>query len=226
MTERFYVYSHARQGSGEVFYIGKGTWTEKRGFARAYEQNSRNRNLHWRRIVAKHGSPVVEVLAVTLTEAVAFALERAFIGLHGRRVDGGTLCNMTLGGEGHSGWSPDAETRARLSASASGERHPNWGKRLSSETCRRKSESMKASPKSLRGKKLPLWWREKIRQAKYGALNPMYGKPSSRRKAVALSDGAVYPSITAAAQVAGLSIQGLSNMLTGFRPNTIGARYA
>lgn len=224
VTKRFYVYEHVRTDTGVVFYVGKGTLRGDGSFVRSTEVS--NRSEFWRRIVKRSGGFRVEIVAVCATEPLAFAVERAMIALYGRRVDGGSLCNLTLGGEGHCGLPMSPAARAAVSARFSGSGHPNWGKKLSAETCRRKSESMKVSRRNLRGKKLPQWWRDKIRAGKYGERNPMFGMPSPRRKAVVLADGAPYPSVTAAARAAGLSIQGLANMLTGFRPNTIGARYA
>lgn len=74
------------------------------------------------------------------------------------------------------------------------------------------------------GIKDPEHVRRKKAVTKLGALNPMYGKtgaahPNSRRVRDKAT-GAEYPSVTAAARAAGLSVQGLHNMLTGHRVNT------
>lgn len=228
VTERYYVYEHVRKDSGAVFYIGKGTLSKRYGFPRSVETG--NRSKFWKRIVAKAGGFEANVIAVCATESLTFRLERALIAMHGRRLDGGTLCNLTLGGEGHSGLPASVSARRKLSLAFSGSKHPNWGKKLSAETCRKKSESLKASAKNLRGKKLPLWWRENIRAAKLGARNPMFGKTGERhhlsRKVRVRETGEIYPSVTAAAKALGWSMQGLHNMLTGFRPNTANVEFA
>lgn len=66
--------------------------------------------------------------------------------------------------------------------------------------------------------------RRKKAITKVGALNPMYGKTGAAhhlsKRVRDRVTGVVYPSITSAARAAGLSMQGLANMLTGHRPNT------
>lgn len=226
MTKPFFVYQHKTADTGEVFYIGKGSI--KRGsFERAYVTKKRSK--FWNAVVAKHGL-VVEVIESFETEQEAFDRECQLISLHGRRSDGGTLCNLTSGGEGHLGLMASPETRAKLSAAFSGERHPNWGKKLSEETCRKKSESLKSSPKNLRGKKLPDWWKQKIADTKQGELNPMHGKtgldhPTSRM-VVHTGYGYVFASVQEAADFFGMKMKTLHNQLSGHRPNKFNLEFA
>lgn len=217
----YFIYLHIRNDTGQVFYVGKGTRTHAKQYQRAYVTKKRSR--FWQAIAGKAGYSVV-LYAEFFSEADAFNMECELIAQHGRIKQGGTLCNLTLGGEGHTGLSASQETRQKLSAAISGERHFNWGRKLSAETCRRKSEAMKASPHNLAGKKLPDWWKQRIANGKMGKRNPMHGKtgaahPNSRRVRDKAT-GVEYPSVTAAARAAGLSIQGLHNMLTGHRVNT------
>lgn len=111
MTEHFYVYEHRRADTGEVFYVGKGTYTTIKKYIRA--RTHARRNQWWRRIVAKHGL-IVDIYANTTSEALAFEIEKALIAQHGRLLDGGPLCNLTGGGEGHCGLSPSQETREKM----------------------------------------------------------------------------------------------------------------
>ncbi|MCR4340838.1 MAG: hypothetical protein NUW01_13240, partial [Gemmatimonadaceae bacterium] len=61
MTDRsYFVYLHRRDDTGEVFYVGKGTRTQKHQYDRSLDRSSRNP--HWKRIVAKHGH-TAEVVA-------------------------------------------------------------------------------------------------------------------------------------------------------------------
>lgn len=219
MTDRFFIYQHKTADTGTVFYIGKGTL--KNGtFERAHV--SKRRSKFWQAIVERHGL-VVEVLESFGTEEAAFERERQLIALHRRRADGGTLCNLTAGGEGHLGLTASPETRAKLSAAFSGENHPNWGKQLSAETCRKKSDTMKASPHNLKGKKLPDWWKQRIAAANVGELNPQHGRrglDSSRSRAVANTGyGYVFSSVSEAADFFGIKMKTLYNMLSGHRPN-------
>lgn len=221
MTEAtYFIYLHTRNDTGAVFYVGKGTKTAKKQYERAYITKKRSR--YWQAIAHKAGYEVT-LYAEFYAEQDAFDMERALIAEFRRACDGGTLCNLTLGGEGHVGLSASPETRAKLSASVSGERHFNWGKKLSAETCRRKSESMKASEHNLKGKTLPDWWRGRIAAGKIGALNPMYGKtgaahPNSR-KVRDRASGAIYDSVQIAADAMGFKMKTLYNWLSGHRPN-------
>ncbi len=221
MIDRFFVYVHRKADTGEVFYVGKGSRSQKQPDARAFATSKRSK--FWNAVVAKHGL-VVEVVSWFSDEADAFEMERGLISYYGRRSDGGHLCNLTLGGEGHAGLSASPETRKKLSAKFSGAGHPNWGKKLSPETCAKKSETLRNSPHNLRGKRLPGWWVEKIRAAKFGERNPMHGRCGElhhgSKRVVDRATGAIYPSITAAAKSVGLSMQGLANMLSGHRQNT------
>jgi hypothetical protein len=226
VTKRFFVYQHKTADTGMVFYIGKGT-LKKGGFERAYVTKKRSK--FWQAIVAKHGL-VVEVLDSFETEHSAFECEQRLIAHHGRRADGGTLCNLTAGGEGHLGLTASPEAKAKLSARFSGEGHPNWGKKLSAETCRKKSESLKASPKNLRGKKLPNWWKDRIAEAKLGDKNPMHGKTGldhpNTRMVIHAGYGYVFASVQDAADFFGMKMKTLYNQLSGHRPNKLNLEFA
>lgn len=85
----FYVYAHLRATDGVLFYIGKGH--AKRAWS------LHRRNPHWNNVATKHGFEV-EILRSGMCEADAFNLEKDLIA--GFRANGGTLTNMTDGGDG------------------------------------------------------------------------------------------------------------------------------
>lgn len=117
MTDRsFFVYQHRRNDTGQVFYVGKGTRTRLKKYIRA--TTTSRRSLVWKRIVAKAGH-TVEVLADFFNEQDAFDMEKLLIAQYGR-LPAGQLCNLTDGGEGHSGLVASAETRRKMSESAKG----------------------------------------------------------------------------------------------------------
>jgi hypothetical protein len=89
----FYTYSHATP-EGRIFYIGKGQG--KRAHQLKY------RNDKWKKIVAKYGSPIVQILAHWKTEAEALDHEILLIDCF--RDMGYNLANLTDGGEGTSGY--------------------------------------------------------------------------------------------------------------------------
>lgn len=226
---KFYIYKHTRPDTNEIFYIGKGN-TLKKSHEERYKASS-GRNKFWKAIVAKNnGIFIPEILCYCDSESLINELERYYIKLYGRRSCGeGTLCNMTDGGDGSIGLNVSLETRIKLSKKFSGKNHPNYGKKLSKETCLKKSESMKISEKSLKGKKLPEWWREKIRKSKYGELNPMFGRTGEKhrnsKKIIDTSTNKIYSSISEAAESNNIKMKCLSNMLRGHRPNRTTLKY-
>ena len=226
LVRNFYIYRHIRPDTNDVFYIGKGSNLSKSHSIRAYEKH--NRNIWWQRIVKKNnGEYKVEIIYSAETEYEINEKENEFIVLYGRRdLGNGTLVNLTNGGEGSVGVVCKDETRKKLSDKFKGSNHPNFGKKLSKETCNRKSVAMKNSDKNLRGKKLPDWWKDKIRQTKFGADNPMFGKKSHLAKVVIDTvTGIEYHSIMSAAKVTGFQFQYVSAMLKGDKPNKTTLKY-
>ena len=90
-----YVYRHTKLGTNEVFYIGIGKQPK---YSRAYTRNGRNR--WWEKVVEKYGFEV-EILAHHITWNEACELETILISWY-KRADccGGTLVNLTDGGDG------------------------------------------------------------------------------------------------------------------------------
>lgn len=222
----FYIYRHIRPDTNEVFYIGKGNTFSKSHSNRAYEKHRRNK--WWQNIVSKNnGEYKVEIIFECETELEVNTKEIEFIELYGRKDLGkGTLVNLTNGADGSIGVIVSKETRMKLSERFMGENHPNFGKKLSEETCNKKSESMKKSDKNLKGKKLPNWWKEKIRQTKIGSNNPMFGKKSPLAKAIIdIETGIVYHSIMEAAKSTPYQFQYISAMLNNKKPNKTNLRY-
>jgi len=82
----FYVYIHRRMGSGEPFYVGKGSGN--RGWS------GRQRNAHWQRIATKNGVSV-EIVSDGMTECCAYTLEKIVVMAIGCE----NLCNRTTGGQ-------------------------------------------------------------------------------------------------------------------------------
>lgn len=204
---RYYVYVHRKASSGKVFYVGKGSRPD-----RAFDTESRNPR--WHATVNKHGL-VVEIVMHFETDALAQQCERELIAWYGRPA----LVNMTDGGDGCAGIVMSAEARRKLSEHAKKPRSEAWVKSIRAS---RKNGGNGGVVKQ--GDYLPEGWRASIAAAKIGAKNPMFGRtgaahPNARRVRDRAS-GAVYPSVTAAARAAGLSMQGLHNMLTGHRVNT------
>lgn len=228
LSNNFYIYRHIRPDTNEVFYIGKGNNLNPKKTSYKRMNISKKRNKIWHNIVNKNnGVFISQILFECETEQQVNEKEIEFIALYGRKDLGtGTLANLTNGGDGSLGGIMSEENKKFLSEKWSGENHPNWGKKLSVETCRRKSESMKLSDKSWKGKKLPTKMVEKIRQSKIGDKNPMFGKVSHQaKKVIDIVTNVEYNSIMEAAKATPYQFQYVSAMLKGDKPNKTNLRY-
>jgi hypothetical protein len=96
-----YVYRHVRLDTNQPFYIGVGLREDK--FFRARQTGKRNK--HWNNIVSKTKFRV-DILFEDVENDFALEKEKEFISIYKRKDDGGTLCNITLGGEGTLGVKP------------------------------------------------------------------------------------------------------------------------
>lgn len=109
----FYVYTWTRPDTEQVFYVGKGRGPRSK--------NTSRRNKHFLNIINKLATlgmdPIVTHVKDGLFEDEAFELEISLISKYGRIKDGGTLCNMTFGGEGRSGSVNSEESKRKQSAS-------------------------------------------------------------------------------------------------------------
>ena len=95
-----YVYKHIRLDKNEVFYIGMGT--DKYFFR---PKDKKRRNEYWKNIT-KYTDWIYEVVFINDDLDLVKKKEIELINFYGRKVDGGTLCNMTKGGEGTVGVCP------------------------------------------------------------------------------------------------------------------------
>jgi hypothetical protein len=96
-----YVYRHVRLDTNQPFYIGVGLREDN--FFRARQVSKRNK--HWNSIVSKTEFRV-DILFEDISSDFALEKEKEFISIYNRKDDGGTLCNITLGGEGTLGVKP------------------------------------------------------------------------------------------------------------------------
>lgn len=186
----FYVYEHWRLDTDTCFYVGKGSGD------RAYRK--KNRNSHWRNIVAKlerTGSAYeVRIVASGLTEEDSFNLERERIAFWRDIVD---LANITDGGTGVSGYvftEADREKIRQNTPVKRGKDHPMFG---------RKRPDVVERNKAQKGLKNP-------NRARKGEDNPNFGKPraeETKRKISLSNRGKVVSEETRAKQSASAKLR-------------------
>ena len=152
-----YLYRHIRKDLNVPFYIGIGKHIE-----RAYSKS--NRNNHWNSIINKTDYKV-EILFDEIEYDYAKIKEIEFISLYKRKIDGGTLCNITLGGEGALGIKHTEEAKIKMSI-------PNRGKIIS-------EEHKKIISKFHTGRKHTQEAKEKMSKNALGEKNHAYGTKAS-----------------------------------------------
>ena len=178
-SPRFYVYVHKRADDGRIFYVGKGSgnrrWKDKHG-----------RNIHWHRIVKKHGF-IAEIVHADLSEETAFELERDMISQYGTiNKKTGELCNMSEGGEGPSGVFPSEETKQKIIKSLTGKKRTDeqranlskiqielWAKvdpEVKAARGKAHSEKMKGKPAHNKGIRASEQLRAELRVAKLASI--------------------------------------------------------
>jgi hypothetical protein len=126
--KKFYVYIHRKATDGSVFYVGKGQGK------RAYWVH--NRNTRWHRTVIKYGF-TSHIVMMFEREECAYSFECALIKFYGRE----NLCNATDGGLGIYGFIFTKETRDKMSKSHSGIKHHMFGKKHSTKSLDKMSQS-------------------------------------------------------------------------------------
>ena len=138
------VYRHIRADLNIPFYVGIG-----KDLSRAYSNTHRNK--HWGNIVNKT-SYEVHILFDDISYEFAKEKEIEFIEIYKRIEDGGTLCNITKGGDGVLGIKHSEEARKKMGEPNKGKTISEWhrkrisefhtGKIVSEETKEKVSEKM------------------------------------------------------------------------------------
>lgn len=125
MTNDFYVYVHRRADDNLPFYVGKGR--KQRAW------NFYSRNAYWNNTEKKHGV-IVELVFENLTEEEAFQCEVDTI-LEFKYFDY-PLTNLTVGGDGVSGYKQTPEQIEKAKASRANSDRWKAGHKASSEKLR------------------------------------------------------------------------------------------
>jgi len=145
-----YVYAHIRKDNSEIFYIGISKNTNGK-YTRLTDSSSRNR--YWYHITAKCDW-FATILDDHISDEKCLEREKQWIAHFKRDTDGGTLCNMTDGGDGTCGSLISAENRNKCRMRRLGVAPANKGKKWSDEQRMRMSFLKKGQKAWNKGKKL------------------------------------------------------------------------
>jgi len=211
-----YVYRHIRLDKNQPFYIGIGKDDDFK-FKRAYYKNKQKRNKIWLDIVNKTEYKV-EILFDDLTWEEACEKEKEFIGLYGRiNTQTGCLANMTNGGDGMVGVVRTEEYKLKLSERQKNGKAYRFGKKLSDETKKKISDSLKNRFVSNETK-------FKISNSLKGIKHFAYGKLSKKAiKVIDTETNIVYDSIYLCEK--NTIYNKLSSKLSGKRKNNTPIKY-
>lgn len=190
----YYVYGHINPITNKFFYIGKGK-------GRRWE-TTRGRNEYWKRTVDKYGFSAIK-LAENLTNEQAVEVEKQYIEKYGTANNGGSLVNMTTGGEyGRTGYkmpeherhilsqrmkenkiwigkTHNANTKKKMAVAATGRvKSKEEREKLSiSNKGKTRTEDVRLNISKSHIGLLPTEeTRKKLSESKKGILNPNYGK--------------------------------------------------
>lgn len=221
----YYIYVHRRPDTGEVFYVGKGSWSKRKAYGRSASKE--NRNPIWRRIVEKSGGTFLpEVVACFFDEADAFRLEVDLISWFGRKSAGvGCLANLTDGGEGGVGRVVSQESIERRKATVAAK--PRAANRASPLLGRRLSDEHRAAIKAaaLPGEKNPMFGRSHPPEVRAKMSERSLAKRVSAKKVLDEATGIVYGSAREAARMLGINPSTLKARLVGYVSNRTTLRY-
>ena len=208
------IYRHLKP-CGEVFYVGIGH------LKRPYTKQ--NRSDYWKNTVEKYGYEI-QVLKSDLTWKDAKELEIILISWYKRKdCCGGTLVNLTDGGEGSIGNIKSIESRKKMSDAKKGkycgENNPSYGRNHSEKTKLKISKSRKG-----------IKWSEEqyIKVMEYNRCNPRpqevrdkisnstkRGKSSLAKKVINVITKQEYDCVEDASDTINISKQNLTSWLNG-----------
>lgn len=134
---KHYLYRYIREDTNSVFYVGIGTkhseifYTHRQEYRRAY--NLHNRNKFFKNICSKTAIHL-EIIMESNDYNFIKNKEVEFISLYGLKVNGGTLCNITNGGEGGCGRVLSEKELLNLSTRMTGGKNPTARKVINTKT--------------------------------------------------------------------------------------------
>jgi hypothetical protein len=165
----FYIYAYVRK-DGTPYYIGKGKG--KRAWEPHYRKHSK---------VPIPPSNQIVIMECNLTNIGSLALERFYIKWYGRKGDGGTLINLTEGGDGSYGTISSKETRKKISDKLKGDLNPMFGKNFKENmTPEAIIERQRKISEYLKGRVFSEEHKQKLRKPKPLVTCPHCGKTGGK----------------------------------------------
>lgn len=218
MDNVWYVYRHRRLDINEVFYIGIG---KSKNYFRAFSKAQRS---NWWKSIIKNTRYEVEILQDCLTKEEACELEILLISEYKRKdCCGGTLVNMTDGGDGGLGKKHSDETKLKIGASNKGkhsfygEDNPSFGKPKSEESLLKQSLTMTGRVRS-----------EESRKNQSDTMKEQYKSGRlhlGAKKVIDTITGIVYNSIKEAGEAFNIKPNTLEKYLSGKLKNKTSLKY-
>ena len=202
------VYRHRRLDNHEVFYVGIGK-TEKRAY------NKWDRNTYWKNIASKYGCDV-EILAKGLSWEDACELECFLIEEYGRKDLGtGQLVNMTDGGDGVKGHSPEAIKKIRAAHIGRVQSKEEIAKRVAATTGKKRTaETKRKQSEAAKGRVFTKEHRKNLSIAHLGQI------PANAKKVKSIETGLIYESLKSACVDNGLNYK-TEHMRMKRNPNSL-----
>lgn len=199
----FCVYRHTLKNDGRV-YIGQTNNTKDRWRCSGKKYKG---SRHFYSAILKYGWDAFdhEVLFNGLSKEAADQLEEMLISIFDS-TNPSKGFNLRHGGKSST---PSAETRARMSQAQSGEKHPNYNRKLPESHRRHISDGVK-------GEKNPFYGRhhtpeaiEKIKAKRAGQIHPMLGRHHADSAKEKMRTAKLATAITVICEETGISYQGI-----------------
>lgn len=165
----------------EPIYVGKGKYNRPKRHLFLYKNSKSTIRFHQkiRSIIEDKFEPIYKIVNDGLSELEAFTQEIYLIGLIGRIEKGGSLLNLTDGGDGQSGYRHSSDTKLKISNSLLNNKE--WLDKIRSVEFREKiSKGLMGHPGYGKGIPRSEEVKDKIRKSVTGDKNHFFGKKHSK----------------------------------------------